>query len=748
MLKTYTNKMTEHSYDMAEEPLNSALFTTGNGYMGIRGSFEEFGSLRIQGAYIRGVIDEIVEIVEPFCDNEYMKHYYIDETKLKHFETQESIINFADILLLRFEIAGETFYPWEGEILEWERSLDASRACLIRNVTWKSPKGLVTKFAFERFASSDNDHVYCIKVDVTPVNHSSQIKVISGVDTRVKTNGQHIATTEKSSAEGNVSYVLTNVGKKFGFKVATTAVTNIYGAEAKWDALADTEFDGIGQLVANKAVFDAKEDTTYTVEKCIFVTSSREDLSLDKTVLDARYAEYYDKHYAAYSEIFSAIDCKIEGDVTADGAIRFSNYHTIIAAAKNDAVHGLSAKGLTGEKYNNFVWWDSEIYQLPIYIYTMPEAAKQAIMYRYRMLDAARENAKLEGRSGARYAFCSSVLGDEKVWEYARHPFMQIHITADVAYGIIHYYTATGDEQFLKQYGLEIMTECCRYWVNRVEDTGDRYELKKMTGPDEHHPYVNNDAYTNYLVKEVFLKTAEYCEKYGKCGDELETWRSIAEKMYLPMEKSGLIPQFDGYFDLSRTLEEAGGGAAKSFQMKTSGLYNKSQIIKQPDVILLYTYLNFDLDKDGYAINWDYYEKMCESSSSLSFAPHAIAAADNGRMLSAYNYLLETAYIDIKDIHHCGWQGVHSGCAAGAWYAVFRGIGGVVCREDKIEINPHMMPWWKSLSFSFIYKGAKYNVVICDGKYTLSTADGKDTRVVFKGKDFVSKANQDLVFEI
>ena len=143
-----------------------------------------------------------------------------------------------------------------------------------------------------------------------------------------------------------------------------------------------------------------------------------------------------------------------------------------------------------------------------------------------------------------------------------------------------------------------------------------------------------------------------------------------------------------------------------------------------------------------YAANWDYYEKMCESSSSLSFAPHSICAADNGRMLSAYNYLIETSYIDVYDIHHCGWQGVHSGCLVGAWMAMFRGVAGIVCREDKIEVNPHMMPWWDSVSFNFLYHGHKITVKMTNETYTLTTDSDKEIKVVFRGKELsLSKAN-------
>ena len=140
MLIPKTTKFVEENYNIEEEAATASLFTTGNGYIGVRGSLEEYGSLRIQGAYIRGIIDEVVDVVEPFADNEYMKKYYFDEEQLKNFEYTESIINNVDFLLIRIKINGETFYPWEGEILHWERYIDMTTATLTRKVRWKNSK--------------------------------------------------------------------------------------------------------------------------------------------------------------------------------------------------------------------------------------------------------------------------------------------------------------------------------------------------------------------------------------------------------------------------------------------------------------------------------------------------------------------------------------------------------------------------------------------------------------------------------
>ena len=736
MLKPKGSRFVEDLYNIEEEAATASLFTTGNGYIGVRGSFEEFGSLRIQGAYIRGLIDEVVDVVEAFADNEYMKKYYFDEDNLKEYEYVESIINNVDFLLTRISIDGEAFYPWEGKILSWERYLDTETAVLTRKVRWENEKGDITDLVFERFSSFDNDHIYCIRVKITPVNHNKKIALMSGIDTRSKTTGQKTVKEITYKAWDNKTFARSGIGTKYGFEAGCTTTTKLYGKDVKWEGKRERD------ILFSYAEFDSEKGAEYVLEKAVYISSTREEEVSKPVVLEGTYKEYYDKHIKVYKELFDMANIEIEGDDEANSGIKFANYHSLISASRNDSVHSIAAKGLTAEVYRNFVWWDCEVYQLPFFIHICPEAAKMALLYRYRMLSQAKKNAELDGTKGAKYPFNSSVKGDEQIVKFVRHPFLQIHINADIGWGIINYVTATGDEEFLKDYGMEILVELCKYWESRVEMRDGKYVIDNVTGTDEHHPYVNKDAYTNYLVKFVLEKTTEYAKKLGMDYD----FTHISNKLYLPLEKNGLIPQFDGYFDLSRTLEIAGGSSSKDRQMRASGLYHKSQVIKQPDVMLLFSYLNMKPEGADYALNWDYYEHMCESSSSLSYAPHAICAADNGRMLSSYNYIMETTYMDVRDIHHCTFQGVHSGCLVGAWYSVFRGIAGIVLRKSFIEINPHAIPWWKKISFSFLYKGSKISVSMTPDSYSI--VPESNVKIILSGKEYSLEKGKEAVFEI
>lgn len=733
-------QVTESAYDLSTEPGVASLLTTGNGYIGVRASLEELGSLGIQGCYIRGVADTIVDIRLPYCDNLYMKTQYFDEDKLKDFERQESVVNLIDFLLIRFTVDGETFFPWEGKLLSWERTLDMASGCLRREVVWESAKGDRTRFSFERFSSFADDHVYALRASATPLNHSKPITILSGLDLRTKTNGQHIQIPVASGVEGDCLYHENRSGATYGFACRTAVHHRLYGPAAPVRGEVCDQ-----KTVAHTFAFPAEVGKTYTLEKTVYIITSRDTQeNLEQATRQAmerlsgsRYAALLEDSQRVYGELFRRIDVTVEGDDEADGSIRLSNYHTLISIARNDAVHSLSAKALTGEIYNNFVWWDAEVYQLPVFTQTMPETVRGAILYRYRLLDAARENAREEGYRGARFPFTSLVTGKETVWTYVRHPFMQIHITSDVALNVVNYLRCTGDVAFFLQVGLEILLEAARYWVSRVSWSPEagRYEIRTVTGTDEHHPYVDNNAYTNYSVYLVLRHAVRLYTRYrGECGDlaarigfqdaELDEMTAVADKLYLPFEAdSGMIPQFDGYFQLSRDLELQGGSTAKSFQMKHSALYNLSQVIKQPDVMLLFSYMNLDFGPSSYSRNWDYYEARCESSSSLSYPVHAICAADMDQPERAYRYLMKTARLDLDDEHGNAAEGVHAACAAGAWLSVSRGLAGMRMEEERVVFAPHFIPWWKQVSFRAVWHGLAYQVTL-DNHTLVVAADG------------------------
>ena len=733
----------EDEYDLSTEANHSALLTTGNGYMGVRASLEEYGSLGVQGCYIRGVLDEVVEVRLALADNLYMKKYYIEEDNLKKFEKQEFIVDLIDFLLIRFEIGGETFYPWEGRLISWKRWLDLGTGVLHREVIWENSKGERTEFSFERFASFADDHLYVMRAAAKPLNYSGSIVITSGLDLRTKTNGQII--TETVGAETGDDYIVHEgrTTSKYCFPFMTGVVNFLSGAEASWDAESSDDF------VCHKIAFDAIEGQSYVLDKKICIATGRDPVDDLETFIYSEVGELREKsyddllseHLSVYQDLLGRLDIRIEGDDTADSVVRFSGYHTLISLERNDAVHSFSAKGLTGETYCGFVWWDAEIFQLPPLLKTMPELAKQAVLYRYNCLDQARQMAADEGRRGARYPFTAGVTGFETVWKDVRHPFMQVHGISDVALGVIQYFTATGDKEFLADYGIEMLLEICRYWCDRAEwdEEHQRYGIFQVTGTDEHHPYVDNNAYTNYSVSHVLRKTLDYLDLLGEkalpaakkvhlTSEELKEFCRLYENLYLPFdEATGMIPQFDGYFDLSRELEVVAGSSKGGYtQMKQSGLYNKSQVIKQPDVLNLFAFQDLKTSDKVYRRNYDYYEARCEAASSLSYCTHSICAADLDMPEHTYGYLMRTSELDLKDAHGGTKDGVHSGCMAGAWMSVTRGIAGMKFTDDHVSFEPHFIPWWKSVSYYSVWHGLGFTAEVDNDGITITACSDNE----------------------
>lgn len=762
--------LSEDSYIMAADGDMATLMCLSNGYMGVRGSLEEDGTLGVQGTYVRGIIDTAPCAPMPVIDNEYMKKYYFNEDAIKRFQKNDAFINIADILLLRFSVNGETFYPWEGTVLEWKRSFNMKENKLVRNVLWKNSKGERTRFVFERFASYADDHLFAIKVSVTPENYDGEIEILSGIDGLTKSmggcgGGYLLGLNKQYLTKDNQCFYNFVTGEKYQIQVAVGTSTDVFDE--------DNQTIGVWQeaekpdAASVKATIVVQAGKTYSVEKMVYVVTSRdtEEKPGDAVAMSLKSCKRYgvesDLHMASWKEAFEKMDIEIEGDFEADTGLRFSNYHTLGSFNRNDAVHSLGAKGLTGPNYGGLVWWDCEVYQSPVFYMTMPEQAKNLLIYRYNKLEAAKKNAIEEGYEGARYPFNSGVTGEENLWPVARHPFMQVHVVSDVAWSICNYYNCSGDDKFMVQYGMEMLYEICRYWLSRVEKDERGYVINQVTGTDEHHPYVDNNAYTNYVVHYIGNRTLELTEKYGKelenvqkkanvSQEMLENIKDLVEHIYLPFDKaSGMIPQFDGYFDLSRGLEVVGGNQAKAFQMKASGLYHKSQVIKQPDVLVLFAYQNMHFTALSYRRNWDYYRARCEASSSLSYCVHSICASDMDEPESAYTYFMETAMMDLNDEHHCAFQGIHSACAAGAWMAIVRGVGGTVLREDKVEINPHMIPWWKSVKYSFTWHGQKVYVTLSNEEVCIygEETNSEAVPVVVAGKPYDVKPGAKIVCE-
>ena len=744
MLTAERTRLVQRGYDMTADRRYAALFTTGNGYIGVRGSYEEDTELCTQGAYIRGFIDKTIEICTPYYPNPFVKKKYYDDDGLKAWQDTECGVNFADILTVFVEIGGARFDLLEGNLVSFERSLEYATGVLTRKVVWEDGKGNRTELVFERFSSFADDHVYCQRVTVRPLNHSLPVAIGSGVELRTKTMGQIVTKTLSRAVSGDTVSARILSGEKYGFTAEVVARSRV---TAGGKAVNGKPEDGKIPLIRFETPGGNGE---VVLEKIVHVVTSRDEDGACAAQIDgATYEGEYARHIAAYAPLFEVANVEIEGKDELDGALRFASYHSLISVCRNDSVHGVAAKGLTGEHYHQFVWWDSEVYQMPFFLYTNPSAAKNTLLYRYRTLSAAKKIAAEKGLAGARFAFCSSVTGEECVWSFCVQPFLQDHIVSDVMLAVFRYLDATDDGDFLRRYGLELLSECALYWLSRVTKTERGYEILHVTGTDEHHAEVDNDAYTNYCVSYALRRFSALAgggkaERFGFTKEREQELAAVAEGIFLPVGEYGYIPQFDGYFSLADRMDQSEN--LSGLQMRYSGSYADSQIIKQPDVMLLYSYVDVGMDRSRYQENFDYYEKMCEMSSSLSYAPHAVCAAHLGRTRSFLEYLEKTVTIDLANLHGGVEEGVHSGCEAGGYLAVLYGAFGARFSAAEVSFDPRYLPGIKSVRQRFYYKNALILSEIRGKLFTIQKLKGDAVSVGYGGKTYL--LTDSLTFEL
>jgi trehalose/maltose hydrolase-like predicted phosphorylase len=432
-------------------------------------------------------------------------------------------------------------------------------------------------------------------------------------------------------------------------------------------------------------------------------------------------------HQRQWAERWALSDIQVEGDESAQRALRFAAYHLNSAANPEDERVSIAARALTGDAYLGHVFWDTEIYLLPFYTYTWPSAARALLMYRYHTLPAARAKAERLGYRGALYAWESADTGEETTPDVVIGPDgrpvailagrQEHHISADIAYGVWQYWQATRDRAFLLDAGAEILLETARFWASRarLEDDG-RYHIRGVIGPDEYHDHVDDSAYTNGMARwnlgrglEVAgLVAQSWPERWQALAQvldlspsELETWQVIAERLVTGVHtRTGHIEQFANYLSLEDIdLRQYDGRTVPMDVVLGRERTQASQVLKQADVVMLLALLPEAFDRQVQATNFAYYEPRCGHGSSLSRAMHAIVAARLGEADLAERYFRDTAATDLDDTTAGVAGGVRIAAMGGLWQVAVLGFGGFLPREDGLSFEPRLPPSWRTLSF-------------------------------------------------
>ena len=450
------------------------------------------------------------------------------------------------------------------------------------------------------------------------------------------------------------------------------------------------------------------------------------------------------EHAAAWASRWRCSAVEVDGDAAAQQALRFALYHLNSAANPADERVSIGARALTGADYHGHVFWDTEIYLLPFYILTWPEAARALLMYRFRTLDGARAKAARMGWRGALYAWEFADTGAETTPEQVIGPDRQViqilcgkeeqHISADVAYAVWQYWQATGDEGFLLDAGAEILLETGRFWSSRAQLEADGHRhIRGVIGPDEYHEHIDDNAFTNVMarwnIRRALDVAASLRERWPECwarlsgrlgldDAELTQWRNVADTMATGLDpKTGLFEQFAGFFALEDIdLTHYAGRSVPMDVVLGRERTQRSQVVKQADVVALLGLLPEEFVGETGAKNFDYYEPRCGHGSSLSRAMHGMVAARLGRSEMALRYFQQTAAIDLADTHVAIDGGIHIAALGGIWMTAVLGFAGLSLHSKGIALDPQLPPNWRSLGFGVQWRGRHLRIKIVQGE--------------------------------
>jgi trehalose/maltose hydrolase-like predicted phosphorylase len=721
-------QISENIFDPKRLYSRETVYTIGNGYFGMRGTFEEGYPGAMPATLLFGVFDDIAI-------------------------GKEELANAPDWLLLKLFINGERFRLDRGKVLEYHRTLDMQNGLLSRFVYWESPGGIRLKITVERFASLADEHVGAIRCSVTTEEQTTaaetggqadlDVVLWATLNTAVGNNDLMHWETVDQGRENELLWLHPQT-RHSHVQLAQSMSFTSSAQSFEQEAFDSDIAPGI------RLQWKLAPGATVTAEKIVVMYTSRDSNDPVKSALEHHHnimhSSGYDgllaQHKEAWLDYWRYADIIIEGDDKAQQAIRYNIYQLRISASAHDSRYSIAAKGLTGFGYLGHIFHDTENFMLPFFIYIQPSIARNLLLYRCHLLPAAREKAQFNGFEGAQYPWESTLDGKEATPETIIHPEIgvlisvphgrrELHITADIAYRVWHYWYMTGDDEFMREYGAELLLSTAMFWASRAERHPEHhdYEFNNVVGPDEWHEHANNNAYTNYMgrwniqagldILDWLHRTApdkavELARQLDLTTVRLDHWRDVVSGIHIPQDKqTGLIEEFDGFFQLEPLDQDEYAGRTTSYQgILGMEPVQRYQIVKQADVLMLLTQMHEHFSLETKRVNWDYYYPITdhEYGSSLTPALHVILACELGLIDIAYELYMIGVLTDLDDLRLNAASGIHEASCGAVWQATVLGFAGLRVTDEGYTTSPSWPNGWTRLAFTFQHKGKSSTV--------------------------------------
>jgi kojibiose phosphorylase len=716
-------------FDPFREREIETWLTIANGETGTRGSLEEGSYASTPATLVAGVFG--------------------DDTGELHIRQP---VPAPDWLCLRLVVDGMALNLANGEVLEHRRLLDMNQGLVFRFWRQRDRVGRTTLVRTVRFASLDDRALLVLRAEATPEDYCGRLIWEGCVGVSHAGGPVFDSTFESSDGAG---FVARTKGRKGGGHVLAVATVPVQDSPVARTVEQWRDVIG-GRVECNEpATIDRLAAVASSMSRVPATTSAAHVLARAEAL---GFAEILGRHVAAWRERWAAAEIGLRGDEHAQLALRFAAFHMISSACPGHDGVSIGARGLSGLSYFGHVFWDTEIFVVPFFIYTWPEAARTLLAYRYRNLDGARHKAHTMGHRGALFPWESADSGEEAAPPFGLGPqgekvpilsgFMEHHISGDVAWAVWEYWKATGDDDFMRTMGVELLAETARFWATRASrGSRGRYHIPMVVGPDEYHEAVDDNAYTNVLARWNVRRAMDaltwlehddppaadaLAERLGLSSAEMLYWHKVAEGLVDGFDPdTKLYEQFTGFF----ALDDIDPAALAQRPLAADLLFGRettlnSKVIKQADVVMLCYLLPDEIADDVARANLDYYEPITCHGSSLSPGIHAALAARLGDMELAADAFRLAADIDLSDNMGNAARGLHLATMGGLWQAAVMGFGGVRRRDDVLVVDPHLPEGWQEFSFRMCFRGARLHVTAGHERLVCEVADGPLTVVV------------------
>ncbi|WP_430608170.1 glycoside hydrolase family 65 protein [Enterococcus sp. AZ170] len=733
-------KITTHQLERNERRLQESLTSMGNGYMGMRGNFEEqYSGDHHQGTYLAGV-------------------WYPDKTRVGWWkngypEYFGKVINAVNFIAMDIFVNGEAVDLGVQEPKDFYLELDMRNGLLTRTFILENGNTRV-KFRFERFLSIVQQELAVVRVTAEVLEGSAEIQIISKIDGDVRNEDSNYDEmfweAQQSGFEEAIGFLTTKtIPNPFGIEQFSVTAAMKHITEAKV-GVAETE-----PLVVQQS-FQAKLQTNeaITLEKQVIVLTSRdipEAQQQEKAIqllkqTTKTFDELLSEQNEAWKKRWELADVVIEGDDAAQQGIRFNLFQLFTTYYGEDERLNIGPKGFTGEKYGGATYWDTEAYAVPLYLaLAKPEVTKNLLKYRYNQLEQAKHNARQQGLAGALYPMVTFTgIECHNEWEIT---FEEIHRNGAIAYAIYNYVNYTGDKEYLKNEGLQVLTEIARFWADRVhfsKRTG-KYMIHGVTGPNEYENNINNNWYTNTIATWVLQYTLENYMKYQVetpvdiSEEEQAHWQEIIENMYYPFdEELGVFVQHDTFLD--KDLLPRTALSPEDLPLNQHWSWDRilrSCFIKQADVLQGIYFFGERFSRAEKERNFLFYEPMTVHESSLSPSVHAILAAELGMEEKAVEMYQRTARLDLDNYNNDTEDGLHITSMTGSWLAIVQGFAQMKTADEKLSFAPFLPSTWTSYAFHVNYRGRLLYVTVDKDHVRLQLVSGSELPLTLYGHNVV-----------